>query len=109
MKIAVEEKKLVMALYCATMLMSMLSIVDNVPLRGIMYNIKYLYILIIVFFCFYDGILVWNKRLTIGIGLLVIHTILYGVIFTNPHIKFDTDLHFQQLIYIFEEIFLYFL
>ena len=101
MKIAVEEKKLVMGLYCATMLMSMLSIVDNVPLRGIMYNIKYLYILIIVFFCFYDGILVWNKRLTIGIGLLVIHTILYGVIFTNPYIKFDTDLHFQQLMAIY--------
>ena len=41
MKIAVEEKKLVMGLYCATMLMSMLSIVDNVPLVGVMYNIKY--------------------------------------------------------------------
>lgn len=101
MKIAIEEKKLVMGLYCATMLMSMLSIVDNVPLRGIMYNIKYLYIVLIIFFCFYDGIVVWNKRLAWAIGLLVLHTILYGVIFTNSYIKVDTDLHFQQLMAIY--------
>lgn len=101
MKIAVEEKKLVMGLYCATMLMSMLSIVDNAPLRGIMYNIKYLYIILIIFFCFYDGVVVWSKRLVWATGLLVIHTILYGVIFTNPNIKYDTDLHFQQLMAIY--------
>lgn len=101
MKIALEEKKLVMGLYCATMLMSMLSIVDNVPLVGVMYNIKYVYIVLIVFFCFYDGVIVWNKRMAFAIGLLIIHTILYGVIFTNPYIKYDTDLHFQQLMAIY--------
>lgn len=101
MKIAIEEKKLVMGLYCLTMLLSMLSIVDNVPLRGIMYNVKYLYIVVIVFFCFYDGILIWNKRIAVGIGLLVLHTILYGVVFTNPYMKVDTNLHFQQLMAIY--------
>lgn len=101
MKIAIEEKKLVMGLYCVTMLLSMLSIVDNVPLRGIMYNVKYLYIVLIVFFCFYDGVLIWNRRIAVGIGLMVLHTILYGVIFTNPNIQVDTNLHFQQLMAIY--------
>ena len=101
MKIAVEEKKLVMGLYCATMLMSMLSIVDNVPLVGVMYNIKYVYMVLIVFFCFYDGVLVWNKRMAWAIGLLVIHTILYGVVFTNPYIKIETNMHFQQLMVVY--------
>lgn len=98
MKIAIEEKKLVMGLYCATMLMSMLSIVDNVPLIGVMYNVKYLYLVLIMFFCFYDGVLVWNRRIVVAIGLLILHTILYGVIFVNPRIQYDTDIHFQQLI-----------
>lgn len=101
MKIAIEEKKLVMGLYCATMLMSMLSIVDNVPLRGVMYNIKNLYVVLIVFFCFYDGILVWNKRIAWAIGLLVIHTILYGVVFTNSNIANETHMHFQQLMTVY--------
>jgi hypothetical protein len=101
MKIAIEEKKLVMGLYCATMLMSMLSIVDNVPLVGVMYNIKYVYMVPIVFFCFYDGVLVWNKRLAWAIGLLVIHTILYGVVFTNPYIKIETNMHFRQLMLVY--------
>lgn len=98
MKIAIEEKKLVMGLYCATMLMSMLSIVDNVPLIGVMYNVKYLYLVLIMFFCFYDGVLVWNRRIVVAIGLLILHTILYGVVFVNPRIQYDTDIHFQQLI-----------
>ena len=97
MKIAVEEKKLVMGLYCATMLMSMLSIVDNVPLVGVMYNIKYVYMVLIAVLCLYDGILIWNKRITVAMGLLVIHTILYGVVFTNPYIQSYTDVHFEQL------------
>lgn len=101
MKIAVEEKKLVMVLYFVTMLMSMLSIADNIPLKGIMYNIKYVYIVLIVFFCFYDGIIVWNKRLGWAMGLLVIHTILYGVVFTNPNIRYETNMHFQQLMAIY--------
>ncbi len=100
-KIAIEEKKLVMGLYFMTLLLSMLSIVDNAPLRGILYNIKYLYIVVIVFFCFYDGILIWNKRIAVAIGLLILHTILYGVIFTNSYIKMDTNLHFQQLMAIY--------
>lgn len=97
MKIAIEEKKLVMGLYCAILLLSMLSIVDNTPLKGILYNVKYLYIVVIIFFCFYDGILIWNKRIAVGMGLLVLHTILYGVVFTNPYIQNDTNYHFQQL------------
>lgn len=98
MKIAIEEKKLVMGLYCAILLLSMLSIVDNTPLKGILYNVKYLYIVVIVFFCFYDGILIWNKRIAVGMGLLVLHTILYGVVFTNSYIQNDTNYHFQQLL-----------
>lgn len=101
MKIAIEEKKLVMGLYCITMLLSMLSIVDNVPLKAITYNVKYLYIVIILFFCFYDGILIWNRRIFAAIGLLVLHTILYGVVFTNPRIQVDTNLHFQQLMAVY--------
>ena len=101
MKIAIEEKKLVMGLYCITMLLSMLSIVDNTPFKGILYNIKYPYIVLIIFFCFYDGILIWNKRIAVAIGLLVLHTILYGVIFTNSYIRIDTNLHFQQLMAVY--------
>lgn len=97
MKIAIEEKKLVMGLYCVTMLLSMLASVDNTPLKVVLYNVKYLYIVVIVFFCFYDGILIWNRRMAVGLGLLILHTILYGVIFTNPYIQIETNAHFQQL------------
>lgn len=101
MKIAVEEKKLVMALYCITMFLSMLSIVDNAPFVGLIYNVKYLYMVIITFFALYDGILIWNKRIAVGMGLLIIHTILYGVIFTNPRIQSLTNVHFEQLMGIY--------
>ena len=97
MKITIEEKKLVMGLYCITMLLSMLSIVDNVPFRALTYNIQYVFLVIIIFFCFYDGILVWNTRMIVGIGILVLHTILYCMVFTNPYIKAYTDMHFKQL------------
>ncbi len=101
MKIAIEEKKLVMGLYCVTMLLSMLAIVDNTPLKGVLYNVKYLYIIAIIFFCFYDGIIIWNKRIAVGMGLLVLHTILYGVVFINPYVKSYTDTHFEQLMAIY--------
>lgn len=97
MKIAVEEKKLVMGLYCAALFLSMLSIVDNAPFVGIIYNVKYLYMVIITFFCLYDGILIWNKRISVGMGLLIIHTILYGVLFINPRIQSYTEVHFEQM------------
>lgn len=101
MKIAIEEKKLVMGLYCVTMLLSMLAIVDNAPLKGVLYHVKYLYIVIIIFFCLYDGILIWNNRIAVGMGLLVLHTILYGVVFINPYVKSYTDTHFEQLMTIY--------
>lgn len=101
MKIALEEKKLVMGLYCMTMFLSMLSIVDNIPLQGLFIKVKYFYIVIIIFFCLHDGILIWNKRIAVGMGLLLLHTILYGVVFINPYIQNYTDVHFQQLMAIY--------
>lgn len=101
MKISIEERKLVMGLYGVTLFLSMLAIADNAPCRGILTHVKYLYIVLIFFFCVYDGAILWNKRIAVGMGLLVLHTVLYGVIFINPSVKWYTDVHFQQLMTIY--------
>ena len=101
MKISIEERKLVMGLYCVTLLMTMWAIADNAPFKWVLMHMKYLYIVLIIFFCFYDGVIVWNKRIAVGMGLLVLHTILYGVVFVNPDVKWYTGTHFQQLMTIY--------
>ena len=98
MRIAVEEKKLVMWLYFVTLLSCMMAIVDNVPLIGVLLKIKYLYAIAIVFFCVYDGLIIWNRRFYFAAGLLIIHTILYGLVFVNWVIADSTKVHFGQLI-----------
>ncbi len=97
-KIVVEEKKLVMGLYFITLLSSMLAIVDNVPLIGVLLKVKYLYAIAIIFFCLYDGLIIWNRRFYFAVGLLVIHTILYGLVFVNWIIADATRVHFEQMI-----------
>lgn len=101
MKLAIEEKKLVMWIYCATMLLSMLSIVDNIPIKAVTFNIKYLYIAFAMFMCVYDGILIWNRRATLGIGLLILHTLLYGLVFINPTVADATARHFKETISVY--------
>lgn len=98
MRIAVEEKKLVMWLYFVTLLSCMMSIVDNVPLIGVLMKIKYLYAIVIVFCCVYDGLIIWNRRFYFATGLLIIHTVLYGLVFVNWVIADSTKVHFGQLI-----------
>lgn len=97
MKIVAEEKKIVMGLYFVTLLASLLSIVDNVPLTGILLKVKYLYVIAIAFFYVKDGIFVWNRRFYFAFGLVVVHTVLYGLIFINPIIEGLSQVHFEQL------------
>ena len=98
MKIVAEEKKIVMWLYFVALLGSMLTLVDNVPFIGVWNRIKYLYIIVVAFFCLYDGVMVWNRRFYWALGLLVVHTVLYGVVFVNPVIANETRLHFSLMI-----------
>lgn len=97
MKIVAEEKKIVMGLYFVTLLASMLAIVDNVPLTGVLYKIKYLYVIAIAFFYLKDGVFVWNRRFFLAFGMIALHTVLYGLIFVNPVIAELTGDHFEQL------------
>lgn len=98
MKIEIKEKKVVMALYFLTLLSSLMTVVDNVPFTGVLLKVKYLYALAIIFFCLYDGVLIWNRRFYLTIGLLSIHTVLYGLFFVNWVIADSTRVHFEQLI-----------
>jgi len=105
MKLVMEEKKLVMLIYFGAMLASLCSIADNVPLAGPMYYVKYLYVVVIAFFCFYDGVIVVSKRLNIGCGLLILHTLLYGLVFVNPIISVYTAVHLDQMMIIYLAVF----
>ena len=98
MKIVAEEKKIVMGLYFVTLLASLLSIVDNVPLTGVLLKVKYLYVIAIAFFYVKDGMFVWNRRFFFAFGLIGVHTVLYGLVFINPIIAGLTKVHFEQLI-----------
>lgn len=101
MKLILEEKRLVMLIYCASLLGCFLSITDNFPLAGPLYYVKYLYVVVIAFFYVYDGVFVFSKRLLIGWGLLVIHTLLYGMVFVNPYISSYTAAHLEQMMIIY--------
>ena len=98
MKIVAEEKKIVMGFYCIALLAAMLTLVDNVPLIGVLDKIKYLYIIVVALFYFYDGVFVWNRRFCWAFGLLIVHTVLYGLVFVNPVIAYETRLHFNLMI-----------
>lgn len=98
MKIAVEEKKLVMGLYFVMLLASLLTMVDNIPFMGVLLKVKYLYAVAIVFFCLYDGVLIWNRRFYFAAFLLLAHTVLYGLVFVNWIIASATQVHFEQMI-----------
>ena len=106
MKLVVEERKLVLFLYFLTLLASMFTIVDNVILVGPLYYVKYLYIVVMAFFCFYDGVVLFSKRLFIGIGILIVHTVLYGLVFTTPYVADLTSTHFVQLMSIYAVVLL---
>ncbi len=97
-KIVAEERKIVMGLYFITLLASLLTVVDNVPITGVLYKVRYLYIIVIAFFFLYDGVLVWNRRFMLAFGLLALHTVLYCLVFTNPVIAEQTRVHFEQLL-----------
>lgn len=97
-KIAAEEKKIVMGLYFIMLLASLLTVVDNVPMTGVLYKVRYLYVIVIAFFFLYDGVLIWNRRFMFAFGLLALHTVLYCLVFTNPVIAEHTRVHFEQLL-----------
>ena len=101
MKLVMEEKKFVMLIYFATLLACLCSITDNVPLAGPLYYVKYLYVVVMAFFCFYDGVIIFSKRLAIGLGLLMLHTLLYGLVLVNPYIAIYTKIHMDQLMIIY--------
>lgn len=105
MKIEVIEKKLVMGLYFFTLLASLLTVVDNFPFMGLLLKVRYIYIIAVAFFCVYDGVLIWNRRFMLCLGLLVLHTFLYGVVFVNPRLGASTSTHFQQLIMMYLLVF----
>lgn len=105
MKIVAEEKKIVMGLYCVALLTSMLTLVDNVPFIGVLDKVKYFYIIVAAFFYFYDGVVVWNRRFFLAIGLLIVHTVLYGLVFVNPVIAYETRLHFNMMIWCYLMVF----
>lgn len=105
MRLVIEEKKLVMLLYFGTLLGSLLTVVDNVFFVGPLYYIKYLYVIAIAFFCFYDGVIVVSKRLIVGLGLLVLHTLLYGFVFLNPYVAGLTSIHIVQLVMVYAMVF----
>lgn len=98
MKVVLEEKKLVMGLYFFTLLILLLCITDYMPFVGILNKVKYVYIAFIIFFSLYDGVIIFNKRVVIVLGLLLLHTILYGIVFVNPVVLEMTRVHFEQLI-----------
>ncbi len=105
MKIEIEEKKLVMIGYFVTLLCLLATVVDNVPLSGVFAKVKYLYVLFIAFFFLKDKVLLWNRRLFVVLGLLVVHTILYGFIFTNSKIMDNTSWFIQELIIAYVAVF----
>lgn len=98
MKIELREEKFVMGLYFVSFLCLLLTVMDNVPLLGVLMRVRYLYILCVAFFCIKDRIIIWNRRLFVVFGLLVIHTLLYCLVFINPTIKLYTQQLFESLI-----------
>lgn len=103
MKIEMREEKFVMGLYFVSFLCLLLTVMDNIPLLGVLMRVRYLYILCVAFFCIRDRIIIWNRRLFVVFGLLVVHTLLYCLVFTNPTIEGHTQTLFENLMitYIF--------
>lgn len=97
MKIKVQEEKFVMGLYFVSFLCLLLTVMDNVPMLGVLMRVRYLHILCVAFFCMKDRIIIWNRRLFVVFGLLVVHTLLYCLVFTNPTIKEHTQALFVNL------------
>ncbi len=98
MDVKVNKDTLVMSTYCVALASSVLAIMTGVPFVGILNDIKYLYVLIIVFAFFQEGVIIVHNRFFIALGLLVIHTCLYGIVFVNPNVITHTNVLFQQLI-----------
>lgn len=103
MRIAAEERQLVMGFYGISLFLLMSTVMEIVPIKlfFILTKIKYVYILVMLAVCLWDGVVILSRRFIIAIGLLLIHTILYGVFITNPQVAESGRVHFEQLITIY--------
>ena len=104
MKIELREEKFVMGLYFVSSVCSLLAVIDTVPFTSLLLKVRYLYIACIVFFCIKDCIIIWNKRLFVALGLLILHTVLYCAVFTNPMIMPNTQMLFRELVITYSNV-----
>lgn len=103
MRIAAKEQRLVMGFYGISLFLLMSTVMEVVPhnLFFILTKTKYVYILVMLAIYFRDGVVVFSRRLCIAAGLLVLHTIIYGVFITNPQVAETAKVHFEQLLVIY--------
>ena len=89
-------------LYFVTMLTLLLDQADALPMGVWLRKIKYLYILIMAFACVKRGTIRKSSRTAFQVlGLLVLHTLLFGFVFTNPRVAEATREHVTQLLIYF--------
>lgn len=103
MRIAAKEQRLVMGFYGVSLFLLMSTVMEIVPMNlfFILTKIKYIYILVMLAIYFRDGVVIFSRRLCIAVGLLLLHTIIYGVFITNPQVAETAKIHFEQLLVIY--------
>lgn len=104
--------------YCITFLILLMDRMDNVPIVvfSVLRKIKYLYLFFNAFYflatCDKRGIKKKTVPALIVLILLLLHTLLWGMVFVNETVKTETNIHMRELliliVFISETAYLYY-
>lgn len=103
----VSRTNFVWILYFVTLTILLLDTTDNVPGTRILRLIKYPFIAWLLFENItYVGLPRIRPVPVIFMGLLTLHTVLFGLVLTNPAVADNTRYNFSQLMILFSMVFL---
>ncbi|MGN0437489.1 MAG: O-antigen ligase family protein [Lachnospiraceae bacterium] len=88
-------------LYCVTFFVLLMDRMDNVPFTSVLRKIKYVYIflLLVYFFMSFKG-RIYKKTIPaiIVLGIILVHTFLWGTVFVNDTVRSYTYVHMREIL-----------
>lgn len=94
----ISKKNLILIGYFVLASILLLDCTNNFPGTILLRKFKYIYLLMLILDFFCSKIKWISKTLVFVLSILILHTVLFGLIFVNPTVLGLTRIHFREMI-----------
>lgn len=93
-----SRKNIILIGYFFTATILLLDCTDNFPGTSLGRKLKYVYLAMLIAEFIFSRVKTISKKSVLVIGALLIHTILFGIVYVNPSVQKLTRIHFQEML-----------